>query len=462
VRTPFGRWFLAVCLLVPGLAGTLPAAENGPAAPDPRALDRHVQDVLYDVINEGADLYNGGSPSACCYLYQGALMTLPPLLEHRPDLKKAVRAGLADAVREPYAGRRAFALRAVIDRVYNAVYARPEEKTAAAPAPAAKAARGAETPRAGEKTVTPEPAKPEPATLWERLGGEDKVAKIADDFVNKVVKDRRVDFTRGGRYKMDDARLKDLKRKLVELASSVSGGPLPYTGKLMKDAHPQDMGITDAQFNAALDDMRQALQENGVKLGDMLLILAAVESTRAHIVAAGSKPVAKTLWERLGGKENVERIADDFLTLAVNDERVDFTRGGRYKIDDAKRKDLKQKLVGLASIVSGGPLPYTGKLMKEVHQGMGITEAQFDACLEDLKKALEKNGVKDEDVALIMAAAKTTQKNIVEGKMPGSPAPAPAAAPPLESRAPRRGEASWDNILGSIYAWMAGKPPPAK
>ena len=409
MRTPFGRWLLAACLLAPGVTGPLPAADNGPPDADPRAPDRRVQEVLRDVINQGADLYNGGSPSACCYLYQGALMTLPPLLDHRPELQKSVRTGLAGALREEYAGPRAFALRAVIDQAYTAVYSRPEERTAAAPAPPVKPPApppAAEPPPAVAKPVPP---KPEPATLWERLGGEEKVTKIVDDFVTKVVHDKRVNFTRDGKVKVDDARLRDMKRRLVELASSVGGGPLPYRGKSMKEAH-KDMGITDAEFTAVLDDMRQALQENGVRLGDMLLVLAAVESTRKSIVEAGARSAAKTLWERLGGQENVEKIADDFVELATKDARVNFNRDGKYKLDDATLKDLKQKLVGLASSVSGGPLAYTGRSMIEAHKGMNITGAEFDACLEDLKKALEKNGVKPDDVSLILTAAETVRK----------------------------------------------------
>ena len=408
MRTPFWRWLLAACLLAPGLTGRLPAADSGPPEPDPRAADRRVQEILRDVINQGADLYNGGRPSACCYLYQGALMTLPPLLDHRPELQKSVRTGLAGALREEYAGPRAFALRAVIDQAYTAVYSRPEERTAEVPAPPAKPPTpppAAEPPPAAPKAVT---QKPEPATLWERLGGENKVTKIVDDFVTKAVADKRVNFTRGGK-ELDDAQLKDLKRKLVELASSVGGGPLPYSGKSMKEAH-KNMGITDAEFNAMRDDMRQALQENHVGLVDMLAVLTAVESTRKSIVQAGAQPAAKTLWDRLGGEQNVDKIADDFLDLATKDERVNFTRDGKYKLDEAGLKDLKRKLVELASSVSGGPLTYSGKPMLEAHKGMNITGAEFDACVEDLKKALEKNGVKPDDVNLILTAAETVRK----------------------------------------------------
>jgi hemoglobin len=390
MRTPFGPWLLAAFLAAPGLTGNLAAAEDSPAPPNRRNLDRRVFETVRDVINQGADLYNGGNPTACCYLYQGALMTLPPLLEHRPDLQRTVRAGLATAQREPDVARRAFAMRAVIDQVYNA---------SAASGPAA--------------VETPKSPKPGPMTLWERLGGKEGVAKIADDFVELALKDKRVNFTRDGKFPLDEAKVKQLKQRLVELASSISGGDLQYGGKIMKEAH-KGMGITDAEFKAALEDMTQALQKNHVNPLDMGLILAGVASTRKNIVEAGNNPEGATLWDRLGGKEGLDKIAGDFIELASNDERVNFSRDGKYKMTPERREHLKEMLVGLASSVSGGPLAYPGKSMKEAHKGMGITDAQFDACLDDLQRALEKNGVKDKDVALIMTAAKTTRKNIVE------------------------------------------------
>jgi truncated hemoglobin YjbI len=405
MRTPFGRCLLAACLLAPGLAGTLPAAEGGAAPPDRKALDRRVYDTLREVINQGAELYNGGNPTACCYLYQGALLTLPPLLEHRPDLQKTVRMGLAEAQREPAIGRRAFALRGVIDQVYNAAAAGPQETHEAARLPVKK--------EGGEGTVQTPPKKPEAKTLWERLGGDDGVNRIADDFVELALKDKRVNFTRDGKFPLDEAGVKQLKRRLVELASTISGGNLAYPGKSMKEAH-KGMHITDAEFNAALDDMRQALQKNHVGLLDMGLILAGVESTRKNIVEAGDKPAAATLWERLGGKDGMEKIAGDFVNRAVNDDRVNFSREGKFKMTPERQEHLKQMLVGLASSVSGGNVPYPGKSMKEAHKDMGITDAEFDACLEDLQKALETNGVKEADVTLIMTAAKSTRKNIVE------------------------------------------------
>ena len=47
-------------------------------------------------------------------------------------------------------------------------------------------------------------------------------------------------------------------------------------------------------------------------------------------------PGPKTLWDRLGGEAGVSKVVDDFVAAAATDPKVDFSRGGKYKLDDAR------------------------------------------------------------------------------------------------------------------------------
>ena len=132
-----------------------------------------------------------------------------------------------------------------------------------------------------------------------------------------------------------------------------------------------------------------------------------------------AKPEAKpatTLWDRLGSERNVVKVVDDFVGLAVADPKVDFLRGGKYKPTAVQVETLKEKLVDLVSAVSGGPRKYNGKGMKEVHAGMAITDAQFDALAGHLITALKKNGAKQDDIDAVVKAVGDTRKDIVESK----------------------------------------------
>src|SRR5262249_4595535 len=223
-------------------------------------LDKQVYDSLRGVINRGADLYNADNPAGCYYLYEGALLTLRPLLDQHADLQQIIDSSLKNAARLPGTKERAFVLRQALDRVRRGL----RGDTA-----------GAKLPATGN-------------TLWDRLGGEANVTKVVDDFVAAAAADPKVNFTRGGKVK--DVDVPRLKKLLVEQISDATGGPLKYTGRGMKEVHA-GMGITDAEFDALAGHLKAALDKNGAKPEDAAAVLKVVESTRAQIVE--KKPPAK-------------------------------------------------------------------------------------------------------------------------------------------------------------------------
>ena len=126
----------------------------------------------------------------------------------------------------------------------------------------------------------------------------------------------------------------------------------------------------------------------------------------------GGKQMAGGLWDRLGGKANVEKVIDDFVAAAATDPKVDFFRGGKFK--DVDVPTLKKLLVEFVSMATGGPIKYTGRTMKESHKGMKITDAQFDALAGHLKAALEKNKVGEKEIEDLMKAVGGLRPDIVE------------------------------------------------
>jgi hypothetical protein len=117
-----GHWAAVVALFAASIAaGAAGPPEKSLAPAEAKALDVKVFTTLRDVINRGAELYNRGEWSACYRLYEGSLMTLRPIIDHRPELQKAIASGLASAERDPLAWRRAFTLRNVMDKIRTEV-----------------------------------------------------------------------------------------------------------------------------------------------------------------------------------------------------------------------------------------------------------------------------------------------------------------------------------------------------
>ena len=130
------------------------------------------------------------------------------------------------------------------------------------------------------------------------------------------------------------------------------------------------------------------------------------------------QPLPKPLWSRLGGEPAVKAVVHDFVALAATDPQVDFSRGGKYSLDAAGVANLEKLLVELISAVTGGPLKYEGRPMKMVHQGMAITDAQFNALAGDLAVVLKKYNVPKRETDELIAIVASTRKDVVEAGLP--------------------------------------------
>jgi len=99
---------------------------------------------------------------------------------------------------------------------------------------------------------------------------------------------------------------------------------------------------------------------------------------------AGKTMAQPSLYERLGGKPAITAVIDDFIGNVAGDTRINK----RFANADIPR--LKARLVDQVCETSGGPCKYTGASMRDAHTGMKITDAEFNALVEDLVKSLDK------------------------------------------------------------------------
>lgn len=134
------------------------------------------------------------------------------------------------------------------------------------------------------------------------------------------------------------------------------------------------------------------------------------------MMAMASAPILtkeKSLYERLGGKKAIVAVVDEFVERVAADNRIN----GFFKetaSDPNRLAGFKSKLVDQICEASGGPCKYTGKDMKSAHQGMRISEADFNALVEDLVGALDKFKVAPADKQTLLGVLGPMKKDIVE------------------------------------------------
>ena len=104
--------FLAVFLTTSTLLA------DDPKLPDAKTYDKLVVDSLAQVHNKAADLYNEHKDFVGAYrMFQGALLTVRPLLSHQPNAQKLIDDGIAAVEKEPSVAVRAFKLHETIESV---------------------------------------------------------------------------------------------------------------------------------------------------------------------------------------------------------------------------------------------------------------------------------------------------------------------------------------------------------
>lgn len=115
----------------------------------------------------------------------------------------------------------------------------------------------------------------------------------------------------------------------------------------------------------------------------------------------------KSLYERLGGKEAITAVVDDFVANVAADNRIN----GFFAKTNIPR--LKTNLVDQICQATGGPCTYTGRDMKTAHKGMGITDADFNALVQDLQKSLNKFKVPDKEQGELLGILGSLKPQIV-------------------------------------------------
>ncbi len=120
------------------------------------------------------------------------------------------------------------------------------------------------------------------------------------------------------------------------------------------------------------------------------------------------KTSTASLYERLGGKPAIVAVVDAFVGNVARDTRIN----SRFATTDIPK--LKGHLVDQVCFATGGPCTYRGRDMKTTHAGMGITNMEFSALVEDLVAALNSLQVPEGEQKELLNLLGPMKSEIVE------------------------------------------------
>jgi hemoglobin len=117
-----------------------------------------------------------------------------------------------------------------------------------------------------------------------------------------------------------------------------------------------------------------------------LLLLAVAFALGACTVSPEPDPRGE-LYQALGERAGIQAIVEETLFRATEDTRIAHHFQG---VDLGTVRDLiSEQICELA----GGPCEYSGRNMREAHQDLDISRADFNALVEHLIGAMERANV---------------------------------------------------------------------
>ena len=142
--------------------------------------------------------------------------------------------------------------------------------------------------------------------------------------------------------------------------------------------------------------------------GSLVLLIASLGLAACAAMSSDKTATSSpSLYRRLGGREAIAGVVDQFVVNALADPRI----GPAFKALPAARVGpLKTNIADFICENSGGPCSYSGRTMQESHKGLKLTKEDVEACNRALAKALDDKGVRASEKNELMA--------LVQGLMP--------------------------------------------
>ncbi len=113
--------------------------------------------------------------------------------------------------------------------------------------------------------------------MYEKLGGEEKIANVVNDFYDLVLADNGVNSY----FKNTD--MDKQRQHQTKFISYALGGPNQYTGGAMTKAH-SGMNLQSEHFNSIVGHLRTALEQNGASANDIDAAIDKVDTLRSDIL----------------------------------------------------------------------------------------------------------------------------------------------------------------------------------
>ncbi len=120
----------------------------------------------------------------------------------------------------------------------------------------------------------------------------------------------------------------------------------------------------------------------------------------------------ETLYQKLGGYDAVSAVAKDLATRLVKDPQLGVYFKGLNTQDKLR---LINRLTDFLCNATGGPCIYTGRDMRTAHEGLGITDNDWDRFVYLAQETFNKYNIPSDLQNQLLQALGSLKPAIVQG-----------------------------------------------
>ena len=129
---------------------------------------------------------------------------------------------------------------------------------------------------------------------------------------------------------------------------------------------------------------------------------------------------ARSLYDRLGGAYSIAVVVDDFIDRIMGDPRLN----ANPRVDEAHHRvspqGFKYYVTEQVCWAAGGPQTYSGRSMADLHRDLLISNAEWDAFMDDFDQTLTKFDVPERERGELVAIIESTKSDIVMSAAPAA------------------------------------------
>jgi hemoglobin len=130
-----------------------------------------------------------------------------------------------------------------------------------------------------------------------------------------------------------------------------------------------------------------------------------------------------SLYDRLGGVYNISTVVDDLIDRVMEDPRLN----ANPRVDEAHHRvsaaGFKFLVIEQLCEAAGGPQRYSGRPMGDSHRHLMISEAEWQAFMDDVQHTLDRFDVPQPEQEELRAIVESTHEAIVVAPLSEGPAP---------------------------------------